>query len=80
MSTSVAGFVGVAERGPTEPKLVTSFADYQRKYGGFGASPKWTGYKGNAVLPYAVEGYFDNGGSRAWVTKSMSATGIGLAD
>jgi len=69
VSTSVAGFVGVSERGPTEPQLVTSVADYNRKYGGYGTSASWSQYAGNAFLPHAVEGFFTNGGSRAWVTR-----------
>lgn len=69
VSTSVAGFVGVAERGPTEPQLVTSVADYNRKYGGFGVSDSWSQYAGNQFLPHAIEGFFTNGGSRAWVTR-----------
>ena len=37
VSTSTAGFVGLAERGPVigQPQLVTSFADYKRMYGGY---------------------------------------------
>ncbi|MUV56386.1 hypothetical protein [Halogeometricum sp. CBA1124] len=31
VGTSTAGFVGPTERGPVEPQLVTSFADYQRR-------------------------------------------------
>jgi hypothetical protein len=69
VSTSVAGFVGVAERGPTQPQLVTSVADYNRKYGGYGVSASWSQYGGNAFLPHAIEGFFTNGGGRAWVTR-----------
>ena len=37
VSTSTAGFVGMAERGPVvgTPEFITSFADYQRKFGGY---------------------------------------------
>ena len=34
VSTSTAGFVGLSERGPSEPRLVTSWIDFQRWYGG----------------------------------------------
>ena len=34
VSTSTAGFIGLAQRGPVvgKPQLVTSFADYKRMY------------------------------------------------
>ena len=36
VSTSTAGIVGVTERGPVnEPTLVTSYADFTRKFGGY---------------------------------------------
>jgi phage tail sheath protein FI len=79
VSTSTAGFVGVAERGPiagvtrdTEgrplgPFLVTSFAEYRRYFGGFvdvdaaNRDRRW--------LPYAVDGFFSNGGKRAYIVR-----------
>lgn len=35
VSTSTAGFIGLAQRGPVvgKPQLVTSFADYKRAFG-----------------------------------------------
>ena len=33
--TSTTGFVGETERGPTRPRLVTSWEDYQRWFGGY---------------------------------------------
>ena len=44
VSTSTAGFIGLAERGPVvgQPQLVTSFADYKRMYGGYlGEASLW---------------------------------------
>ena len=37
VGTSTGGFVGMAVKGPTigAPSLVTSFADFQRQFGGF---------------------------------------------
>ena len=35
VSTSTAGFVGMTERGPTDARMVTSWLDYQRWYGGY---------------------------------------------
>jgi phage tail sheath protein FI len=62
VSTSTAGFVGGTERGPTDTRLITSFAQYQRVYGWF-IDPKIS------YLPYAIRGFFDNGGMRAFVAR-----------
>ncbi len=68
VGTSTAGFVGFAARGPVSgrPQLVTSFADYQRTYGGYLSEAKYGGYR---FLPYAVEQFFLNGGSRAFIMR-----------
>lgn len=70
VSTSTAGFVGLAERGPVigQPQLVTSFADYRRMYGGYLSE---AGYGGARYLPYAVEQFFANGGSRAYLMRAV---------
>ena len=69
VSTSTAGFVGLAERGPTigQPQLVTSFADYTRIYGGYLSK---AGYGDARYLPYAVEQFFMNGGARAYIMRA----------
>ena len=72
VSTSTAGFVGLAERGPVvgQPQLVTSFADYRRMYGGYLSEAAC----GTArFLPYAVEQFFLNGGSRAYIMRAVPA-------
>lgn len=68
VSTSTAGFIGLAERGPVtgKPQLVTSFADYKRGFGGYLSEAK---YSGARFLPYAVEQFFINGGSRAYIMR-----------
>ncbi len=70
VSTSTAGFIGLAERGPVvgQPQLVTSFADYKRMYGGYLSEAS---YGGNRFLPYAVEQFFKNGGSRAYIMRAV---------
>ena len=70
VSTSTAGFVGLAERGPVigQPQLVTSFADYTRMYGGYLSK---AGYGDARYLPYAVEQFFANGGSRAYIMRAV---------
>ena len=72
VSTSTAGFVGLAERGPVigQPQLVTSFADYKRMYGGYLSE---AGYGTARFLPYAVEQFFANGGSRAYIMRAVPA-------
>jgi phage tail sheath protein FI len=64
VSTSTAGFLGPTERGPTNPKLVTNFADFQKKYGGFVEG---------SYLAYAVDGFFRNGGQRCFIGRVTSA-------
>src|SRR5688500_4894489 len=68
VSTSTAGFIGVTQRGPFQgrPKLVTSFAEFERQFGGyfdFGFSG------GHNFLPHAVNGFFENGGRRLFVLR-----------
>lgn len=68
VSTSTAGFIGLAERGPVEgiPQLVTNFADFTRKYGGYLSENEFGEYR---FLAYAVEQFFINGGSRCFITR-----------
>jgi phage tail sheath protein FI len=68
VSTSTAGFVGETERGPTRPTLVTSWMDYQRTFGGYIDRPPFNRTT-NIFLPYAVRGFFDNGGQRLFVAR-----------
>ncbi len=49
-----------------QPQLVTSFADYRRMYGGYLSE---AGYGNGRYLPYAVEQFFVNGGSRAYIMR-----------
>lgn len=68
VGTSTAGFIGLAEKGAVigKPQLVTSFADYTRIFGGYLSETK---YGDKRYLPYAVEHFFINGGSRAFVMR-----------
>src|ERR1043165_10223258 len=67
VSTSTAGFVGQTERGPTVPRLVTSWEDYYRWFGGY--IDRVPGGTTRKFLPYAVRGFFDNGGQRLFVAR-----------
>lgn len=68
VSTSTAGFIGLAEKGPVEgvPQLVTNIADFRRIYGGYLSSNEYGDYR---FLSYAVEHYFLNGGSRCFISR-----------
>ena len=53
VSTSTAGMIGLAERGPVNvPILLTNSGDYSRWFGGL---LDLDVFGGNAYLPYAVE-------------------------
>lgn len=68
VGTSTAGFIGLAQRGMTTgiPQLVTNFADFKRKYGGFLPENEFGEYR---FLAYAVEHFFVNGGSRCFIMR-----------
>lgn len=58
VSTSTAGFLGQTERGPVDLRLVTSFEQFNRLYGG---------YIDSSYLAYAIDGFFRNGGQRCYI-------------
>jgi len=62
--TDIAGFVGLASRGPVDtPVPIQSWRQFQSYFGGF---------SGSAYLAYAVRGFFENGGQRCWVVRVAS--------
>ncbi len=66
VSTSVAGVVGVTQKGPVnKPTLVTSFVEFQRIFGGY-LDQSYGEYR---YLPYAVEGFFQNGGKKIYISR-----------
>src|SRR5437588_8187163 len=67
VSTSTVGFLGVAERGPLAPVLLSSFTEYARVYGG---------YNSPSFIAYAVEGFFQNGGKRCFVARVAGKNAI----
>ena len=68
VSTSTAGFVGLAQRGPVEglPQLITNVADFGRTYGGYLSENEFGQYR---FLAYAVASFFANGGARCYVMR-----------
>jgi phage tail sheath protein FI len=72
VATSITAFLGRAPRGPVnDPVTITSFADFERGFGGLSA---------DAPMTYAVRDFFLNGGSRAVVARLFRPpTGGGVA-
>ncbi len=66
--TSVAGAVGLTERGPIgQAVLCSSFDEFQTKFGGF--TP-------DSDLALAAMGFFENGGSQLWVVRTAHYTDV----
>ena len=63
--TSTAAFIGETERGLTKPRAVTSYKDFVHRFGGAFADAKF--------MPYAVAGFFDNGGQDLYVCRVVGA-------
>ncbi len=60
--TSIAAFVGYTVSGiDNRPQEVFSFSDFERLYGGLAS---------NSELSYAVQQFFQNGGSQAWIVRT----------
>ena len=76
VATSITAFVGRASAGPTdEPVMLTSFSDFERRFGGLDvASP----------MSYSVRDFYLNGGSLALIVRVLhddaTAATIGLDD
>ncbi|MEI7555267.1 phage tail sheath subtilisin-like domain-containing protein [Candidatus Chlorohelix sp.] len=67
VGTSIAAFVGFAEKGPRAATLVTSWEQYQLTFGGFISG---------AFMPASVYGFFLNGGTRAYIVRVSPAVTI----
>ncbi len=67
VSTSTAGLVGNAERGPVNTLMVvTSYPEYRRIFGG---PLDFDVYGDDSFFPLAVEGFFTNGGRRLFACR-----------
>lgn len=61
VATSIAAFVGYTARGPDlVAKHILGFADFERSFGGLAA---------DSELSYAVQQFFSNGGTEAYVVR-----------
>ncbi len=62
VATSVGAFIGYTATGiDNRAELIFSFSDYQRLFGGLAS---------NSELSYAVQQFFQNGGSQAYVVRT----------
>lgn len=62
VATSIAAFVGFAQRGPVDtPTTVLGFSDYTRAFGGLWA---------DSTMSYAVNQFFQNGGTQAVIVRA----------
>jgi len=67
--TDIAGFVGLAERGPFHrPVRIESWHQYESVFGGFGSA---------GFLPLAVHAFFGNGGITCDVVRALVPPGVG---
>jgi uncharacterized protein len=75
--TAVAAFVGFTERAPLDdpndpdglaPRLVTSWTQFEQLFGGF---------VNGAILPLSVFGFFQNGGTLAYIVRIAHSTPAG---
>ncbi len=64
VGTTTAGFLGFAQRGPPTPRVISSWSEYQRCFGGHDS--------GRAYLSFAIEGFFRNGGQRCYVARVVA--------
>lgn len=63
VSTATAGFIGIAQKGRVgEAVLVTNWNQFIKEFGGF---------INDSYLAYAVRGFFENGGSRAYIVRAV---------
>src|SRR6185295_5866224 len=66
LRTDVAGFIGRTKRGDAGvPIRVEGWRGYQREFGGLAA---------DAVMTYAIRGYFENEGEVAYVIRLLHPT------
>lgn len=63
VSTAVTGFLGITEKGPVgEATLVNSVDEYDTIFGG---------YTANGDVRQAIDGFFQNGGTQAYVVRTV---------
>ena len=73
--TSTTIFVGETERGPSTPTRILGRSQYERLFGGYrrhvaGGVPE------RLLMPYSLDGFFNNGGSQAYVLRAIAADAV----
>jgi Bacteriophage tail sheath protein len=64
VATSIAAFLGYFKRGPmNKPRRVLGLADFEREFGGLDRQSE---------AGYAIQQFFLNGGTQAWVVRAAS--------
>jgi phage tail sheath protein FI len=72
VGTSTAAFVGFTQRGPTsEGVQIFSFGDFERQFGGLSK---------DSPLSYAVQQFFLNGGTEAWIVRVAAGAAAASVD
>ena len=66
LSTGIGGFIGISERGPRTPTLISSWQEYIDTFAFGMDSP----FLSNSSLAFAVYGFFQNGGKQCYVQKA----------
>jgi phage tail sheath protein FI len=69
VATSITAFLGRTLRGtPNEPSVISSFADFERQFGGL-----WV----DSPMTYAVRDFYRNGGTQAVIIRVFNNGGAG---
>lgn len=68
--TSTTVFVGETERGPLVPTRINGRTQYERVFGGYRRHLP-AGANGRVLQPYALDGFFGNGGTQAYVLRAI---------
>ena len=84
VGTSTTAFVGPTRKGPFRadddtpetPELLTSYGDFERIYGGFADLALGAGVPATNYLAHAVLAFFNEGGSRLYVSRVVGAGAV----
>lgn len=72
LSTGIGGFIGIAERGPEYPVLISSWQEYIDTFALGMDSP----FLSDSSLAFAVYGFFQNGGKRCYVQRAVGDAAV----
>jgi len=84
VGTSTTAFVGPTRKGPFRtdvdahetPELLTSYGDFERIYGGYADLSLGAGVAATNYLAHAVLAFFNEGGSRLYVSRAVGAGAV----